>query len=713
MKWDKKEISPEQVKEISAKYGCDLLTASILARRGHSQGDSIRYFLDDDILSLRNPFAMDGMEDAVERILAAKEEGEKVLIFGDSDVDGITGTALLAGYLESIGMDVTWRIPTGDESYGLSLEAVEDFAAKDGTLIITVDCGISRFSEIKRAGELSIDVVVTDHHEPQEELPEALVIINPKLKDSSYPFKNLAGCGVAFKLVSALRFAQRSELYGQQICLLNTRRENDAYIIEAAKMRNMNVTRTLTEAVVPGKISISDTRLPEFLQGQQILVWDAALHKQAFTKLFGNSIEIGMLDIAPQISAEIPQTSGQSLLRIKELSKIAKYSDKELGELDVFINLFTSYVRLRDKKLANPADENADLQLAALGTIADVMPLLDENRIIVRRGIEALAKKPGKGLSELLYKLDLAGKHFETKDISWKLCPAINAARRMGNSKVAAELFFEKNPAEREKLAAELAAMNEDRRELEEETWVNIEPMAYKSFEEHNKNLVLVFGRNINKGITGLIAQRAARSFNVPAIAICEGAGVYTGSLRSARGYNGCALLEHCSEFFIDYGGHKAAAGFSISMASGNWELFLERIKSLSQDIEFEKEDDEESLQIDAELPQDYLTPENIFKLIDQFEPYGKENEQLVCMSKNLTVLDINFIGKPESKHVKMTLDAGKYKLPALYWQSADRVINKEFGVNDKVDIVFNLNRDYYKGNETPHLMILDLKRSG
>ncbi|MCL2181228.1 MAG: DHH family phosphoesterase, partial [Treponema sp.] len=496
-------------------------------------------------------------------------------------------------------------------------------------------------------------------------------------------------------------------------CLLNTRRENDAYIIEAAKMRNMNVTRTLTEAVVPGKISISDTRLPEFLQGQQILVWDAALHKQAFTKLFGNSIEIGMLDIAPQISAEIPQTSGQSLLRIKELSKIAKYSDKELGELDVFINLFTSYVRLRDKKLANPADENADLQLAALGTIADVMPLLDENRIIVRRGIEALAKKPGKGLSELLYKLDLAGKHFETKDISWKLCPAINAARRMGNSKVAAELFFEKNPAEREKLAAELAAMNEDRRELEEETWVNIEPMAYKSFEEHNKNLVLVFGRNINKGITGLIAQRAARSFNVPAIAICEGAGVYTGSLRSARGYNGCALLEHCSEFFIDYGGHKAAAGFSISMASGNWELFLERIKSLSQDIEFEKEDDEESLQIDAELPQDYLTPENIFKLIDQFEPYGKENEQLVCMSKNLTVLDINFIGKPESKHVKMTLDAGKYKLPALYWQSADRVINKEFGVNDKVDIVFNLNRDYYKGNETPHLMILDLKRSG
>jgi single-stranded-DNA-specific exonuclease len=171
MKWDKREISPEQVKEISIKYGCDLLTASIFARRGHFSGDSIRYFLEDDLLSLRNPFFLNGMDDAVERILAAKEVGEKVLIFGDGDVDGITGTALLAGYLESLEMDVTWRIPTGDESYGLSMEAVENFAAKDGTLIITVDCGISRFSEIKRAAELSVDVIVTDHHEPQDELP--------------------------------------------------------------------------------------------------------------------------------------------------------------------------------------------------------------------------------------------------------------------------------------------------------------------------------------------------------------------------------------------------------------------------------------------------------------------------------------------------------------------------------------------------------------
>ena len=714
MKWEKKEISGELVKEISAKYGCDLLTASILLRRGVCTGDAIRYFLEDDHLSLRNPFLLDGMEDAVERILEAKEEGEKVLVFGDGDVDGITGTALLAGFLESTGMDVKWRIPTGDESYGLSLEAVEEFASGDGTLIITVDCGISRFNEIKRANELSVDVIVTDHHEPQEELPEALVIINPKLKNSTYPFRNLSGCGVAFKLVSALRFALNSELYGQQMCLLNTRPVNNAWVVEIAKMRNLLVVDTLIETIVPGMISIGGTRLPAFLEGQQILVWDAPLQKQTFAKLFGSGVEVGTLDIAPQIGREIPQVAGLGLLRIKELSKIAKYSDKETSELDVFVNLFVSYARLRafkdgGKNSPEAAAESADLQLAALGTIADVMPLLDENRIIVRRGLESLEKKPRQGLLQLLQKLELTGRHFDTKDISWKLCPTINAARRMGSAQTAAELFFERDPVKKGKLADELYEMNENRRSLEEETWTLVEPMAYKSISEYEKNLTIVYREKINKGVTGLMAQRAARQFNVPAIAISMGEDTCTGSIRTARGYNICALLEQLSDLFIDSGGHQAAGGFSMVME--NWDAFLERLKDVSYAMEFEEEETEETIQIDAELPHSYLSPD-IFKLIDRFEPYGKENEPLVFLTKKIPVKEINLIGKPEPKHVKMTLDAGKYKWPALYWQSAERVANKEFSVNDNVDIVFNLAKDYFRGNETPQIMVIDLKKN-
>jgi single-stranded-DNA-specific exonuclease len=327
----------------------------------------------------------------------------------------------------------------------------------------------------------------------------------------------------------------------------------------------------------------------------------------------------------------------------------------------------------------------------------------------VRKGIEALGKKAREGLSELLYKLELAGRSFDTKDVSWRMCPTINAARRMGSAKTAADLFFEKDPVKREKIASELTTMNESRRTLEEETWAIVDKMAYKNFDEYGENLTIVYSEKINKGITGLMAQRAAKQFNVPALAISMGDEIHTGSIRSARGYNVCTLLEQCSELFIDSGGHKAAGGFS--MVIKNWEPFLERLKSVSDTIEFEKEEDEEVIQVDAELPHDYLSPD-VLKLVDRFEPYGKQNEQLVFMSNKLTIKDINFIGKPEQKHVKMTLDAGRHKWPALYWESAERVTNKEFGVNDKIDIVFNISRNYYRGNETPQMIILDLKKS-
>ncbi|MDR1318005.1 MAG: single-stranded-DNA-specific exonuclease RecJ, partial [Treponema sp.] len=612
MKWKKKDIPSDLVKSISAKYGCDLLTASVFVRRGITTGEAIRFFLEDDVRYLHNPFELPGMEEAVERILAAKEEGEKVLIFGDADVDGITGTVLLADYLKSIGIDVSWRIPSGEESYGLSIKAVEEFAAAYGTLIITVDCGISRTAEIKRANELSVNVIVTDHHEPQEELPEALSIVNPKLKDSSYSFRDLSGCGVAFKLVSALRFARKSEYFDQPICLLNTRPVNDAWIVEVAKIRNLAVTETLIETIVPGMVGIGETRLPAFLEGQQILVWDAPLQKRVFEKLFGRSVEVGMLDLAPEIGKDIPRTAGKGLLRIKELSKIVRYSDREFTELDVFVNLFKAFVRIREN--LGSLDEDTDFQLAALGTIADIMPLRDENRIIVQAGLKSLEAKPGPGLAELLAGLKLQGRHFDAKEISWKLCPVINAARRMGKPEKAIGLFFETDPAQRVRLARELIALNEDRKILEEEVRNIAEPMARENLLRYNEKLTIVYGEEINKGVTGLVAQSFARRFNVPAIAVSFGEDVYTGSLRSARSYDLGFLLERCGDLFIDSGGHKSAAGFSIEKK--NWDSFLERLETVAASIEFDEDEGGQAIQVDAELPLDYLRPE-IFRLVD------------------------------------------------------------------------------------------------
>jgi single-stranded-DNA-specific exonuclease len=711
MNWEKKAVSPQLVKDISAKYGCDLLAASILARRGLETGDAIKFFLEDDIRFLHNPFEMPGMEDAVERILHAKDEGEKVLVFGDGDVDGITGTVLLVEYLAGLGMDVSWRIPGGDDPYGLSLEAVEKFAGDYGTLIITVDCGISRVAEIKRAGELSVDVIVTDHHEPQEQLPDALVIIDTKLKPAPenlpYPFKDLSGCGVAFKLVSALRFAQKSELYGQPVCLLNTRPVNDAWIVEVAKMRNLAVIATLTETIIPGVVQINDTRLPVFLEGQQILVWDAPLQKRTLMKLFGGGVEVGMLDIAPEIGKEIPQASGKSLVRIKELSTVAKYVDRDVSDLDIFISLFRSFVHKRE--MSAGADEIFDLQMVTLGTIGDIMPLLDENRIIIRNGLKSIVQRSRPGIAELLDKLELSGSHFDVKEIAWKVCPAINAARRMGCPEKAAALFFEKDRVKRERLAVELVDMNKQRKLLEEEIWSIVEPMAYRSLADHHEKLALAYGDEINKGVTGLIAQRIARRFEVPAVAVSFAGDVYTGSVRSARGYNIGSLLEQCADLFIDSGGHAFAGGFSLKKE--NWDAVRERLKTAAYTIELDEEREGQTVYIDAELPPEYLTP-NLLNLVDRFAPYGKENEPLIFLAKNLVIEDINFIGKVESKHLRMTLAGGKHKWPSLYWDAAVRVVNKEFGKGDRVDAVFTLSRDWYKGIATPQMMITDLRKS-
>ncbi|MDR2518889.1 MAG: single-stranded-DNA-specific exonuclease RecJ [Spirochaetaceae bacterium] len=706
MKWEKKEIPQELVKDLAAKYGCGLITASILARRGFVRGEEIRYFLEADPGHLHNPFALPGMEDAVDRILAAKEEGEKVLVFGDRDVDGITSTVLLASFLSRLGLDLTWRLPVRDEPYGLSMDAVETFAREGGALIITVDCGISNIAEIDRAGELNIDVIITDHHNPQEELPRALAVVNPKLSDSAYPFRELCGCGVVYKLVSALRFALKTELYGQSLCLLNCRPASGAYTIEIAKMRNLAVTDTLFETVVPGMVKITETRLPRFLEGQQIFVWDAKLQTSLLSKVFGSAVEVRMMDAAPEIGKEIPHAAGKTLVRLRELSKIAKYSSEDIQELDVFINLFTSFIRRRERLFT--ADDSMDLQLAALGTIADIMPLKDENRIIVRHGLAALREKPRAGVSDLLFKLNLTGRRLGTGDISWQVCPAVNAAGRMGSPDKAAFLFLEQDMVKRDRLADELIAMNEERKRLGAEAWAIIEPMAEESLETYCGKLALAYGEGIYRGVTGLMANRMVGRFKVPCIAVSFGERVCTGSARSIYGYDLSPLLEQAADLFIDWGGHDFAAGFSLERK--DWEAFLERLKTISRLIEV-PDAPEEILRVDAELPPAYLTPD-IFKVIDHFEPYGEGNKPLLFMSRDLRVAEITFMGKNEAKHVKLTVDTGAHRWSGVYWEAAEKV-RAGFKPNDKVDMVFKITRNWYNHVETPQLIIIDLKPAG
>ena len=702
MKWEKREVSPDLVKRLASKYDCDLLTASILARRGISQGAEIKYFLEDDPRYLRNPFEIHGMEDAVERIIAAKEEKEKVLIFGDRDVDGICATVIVMEYLNSLEMDIIVKLPLADEPYGLSVEALEEFAKAGGSLVITVDCGISNTEEVLKAAELGIDVIITDHHNPKEELPQALAIVNPKLGTS---FKDLAGCGVAYKLVSALRFAMKSELYGQEICLLNTRPLNEAWVIEIAKLKNLVLLDKLSEMIVPGTISIGDTRLPAFLEGQQILVWDAALQKRTLAEVFGRGVEVYMQDIAQEIGKEINAVAGKSLLRIKELSRLARYEDGEAEELEVFVQLFTSFVRQREKHIT--AADALELQLVSLGTIADIMPLKDENRIIVKQGLKSIMEKPRPGLSDLIFKLELSGRRIGTTEISWILGPAINAAGRMGNPNIALDLLLEKEALRREKLVKELIGLNEERKKIGDTAWIFVESIASKDMDKYGNKLALAAGENIPRGVTGIMANRLLNRFKTPSLVASIGKTVITASLRSFKGYDLRFLLEPCSHLFLDWGGHDYAAGFSISPE--NWPLLLEHLTTAALRIELSKEE-EETLHIDAELPLSYLT-KDIFNVLDRLEPFGEGNDSLNFMANNIKIDDVNLMGKPEAKHVKLNLDTGHYKWPAVYWDAADKV-RVDFDIGDNVDLVFKISRNWFKGMETPQLIVSDLRRS-
>ncbi len=704
----KKDIAPEQVRELCGRFSCDPLTASILARRNITSGPDIQYFLEDDLRYLHSPFLLSGMEDAVDRILAARDEGEKVLIFGDRDVDGITSTTLLHRCLTELGMDVSWRIPSGEDTYGLSLKAVEEFAADCGTLIITVDCGISNNAEVDRAVELGIDVIITDHHNPPENLPRATIIIDPKLPGDEYPFPSISGCAVAFKLATALRFAQ-NELYKQELCLLDVRPVNEAYTIDCVKLVNMTERSRLTETIAPGMVRIEDTRLLQFLQGQQILVWDAELQQKQLAKVFGNGVEFNMMDLRPEIATEIPSVRNASLLRVKEMSRILRYREGIQSEMDGFCNLFITYIQKKTANSQNNKKIQEDLQLVMLAALADIMPLQNENRILVRQGLEALnSGQPIDGLKELLARLNLLGKRIGSTDISWNVVPVLNAAGRLGRSELAVQLFLSETSQQRDAIAEEIIQLNKDRRQLGTDAWGYVERQAYENFDKYNRKLVVVVDPRIHRGISGILAAQLVKVFGVPAVAITileDGTAV--GSVRSTRGFDVTPMLDSCGELFLNHGGHNYAAGFSLNKE--NLDALLQHFLDYTPVIELE-DNDQQLIQADAEIPHSYLTPD-LLKITDLFEPYGESNPPLTFFSRRMKIVTADIIGKGEKKHLKLILAGGKHKWPALFWNAAER-LGTDFAPGDTIDLVYRVERNVFNGMESAQMIVQEVERS-
>lgn len=706
MRWKKREAAPSVVRDLAERFGLDLLEASILARRGVTDPEEVLYFLEDDTRFLRNPFLFDAMEDAVDRVLCAADEGEKVLVFGDRDADGVTATALLFEALAGLGIDVSYRLPSEDEKYGLSVKAIDDFAAAYGSLIVTVDCGISNHAEVEYAAAKGIDVIILDHHVLQAPAPpRALAVIDPKLADSGYPFRDLSGCGVAYKLSWALRFA-RSGLYKQQVALLNVRPANDAYVVEAVRLSNLVEDGRIAETIVPGMVDLARTRLVPFLKDRQIFVWDGAVQKRLLEKAFGKAAEVHFYDVRDDVSAVIPSTAGKSLLRLAELSRMGRYGRRQPDELDTFANVFVSFA-LRKSECYGEADRSA-LQLVALSTVADLMPLRDENRIMVRQGLAAMNKKPRPGLAELMSRLNLVGRRLSASEAAWQITPVLNAAGRMGRPETAVRMLLAGEPETRVAEAERLLEMNVERRRLGAECWDAVYPDAREAAEASGNRYVIVGSADINRGITGILASRLADTFKVPSVAASFMAdGTAVGSVRSARGFNVKGLLEYCAALFLDYGGHDAAAGFS--MPGERWPEFVRMASEYLSGVDLA--DGEELVEVDAELPHEYLKPA-LAELVERLEPYGEGNAPLVFAARGVPIVQADIVGKQEKSHLKLVLDFGENRWPALWWNAAER-IERDFSLSDRLDVAFKVTRNYWNGMETPQLVIVDARRAG
>ncbi|HKM07408.1 MAG TPA: single-stranded-DNA-specific exonuclease RecJ [Sphaerochaeta sp.] len=706
MEWKKKTVASQDVKHLHEQYGLDPLFSSIMVRRGLTSSDQVKFHLESELTYLHNPFLFDDMEEVVDRINGAVSEGEKVRVFGDRDVDGITSTALIVQELQRLGIDASYRVPEGDEPYGLTMDGVNAASEDDVTLIITVDCGISNNAEIAHAKALGIDTIILDHHLAGDELPPALAIIDPKVSGCGYPFEHLAGCGVVAKVIWALRFSQ-TDFYHEECILLHAQPGHDTVIIQAMRVENLLVIDRVIEEINPGLLSPSQSKVIKFLSaGVPILVLDAASELAQLRQAFGKSVEIHLVDMRAEMEQVMPVVKGKSLFALSSISRALKYSVHGRDELQVLFSLFMAYSMKKNPLLDSGYD--AILDLVAIGTIADLMPMEDENRILVKRGLKVLASGKREALLPLFTMQNLMGKVLSTSDISWQISPVINASGRMGRPSLAVDMLLAPNLGVAESLAGDLLALNKERQRMGEDAWERLAPQAKESFEQTGSKLVMVEDSSLSRGITGVMASRLMKQFNAPAMVLATIGGTrVSASMRSPVEFNVREFLSAFEDLFLDFGGHACAAGFS--MVVENLPVFKKRVAEEIDHMDCMQEDDD-SIFIDCALPVAYMTPE-IINVVEFFEPFGEKNPPLVLMMEGALIEDIQFMNNSKGgpRHLKLTLSFGQYKWPALYWSAAERV-GRDFDKGSQVDVAFRLGRNYYRNQATLQITILDLK---
>ena len=557
-KWEVRPLDKERAAAFAQTYGVPFFLAMLMNIRGLDDAAHLREVLGEGE-PLSDPFLLKDMDKAAARITRAVDNMEKIAVYGDYDADGVTSTAMLYSYLETRGADVIFYIPQREgEGYGMNIGAVEYLKEQGVSLIVTVDNGISSVQEVARANELGIDVVVTDHHRPQEILPDAVAVVDAYRPDDTSPYKHFSGVGIAFKLLMAL--------------------------------------------------------------------------------------EDGAGDVEDLLEA---------------------YSD-----------------------------------LAAIGTIGDIVPLTGENRTLIRAGLERLSQSDRPGVQALLENAGIAGKALTSTNVAFTLVPRINATGRMGAPERAVRLLISGYEEEAEVLSEEICADNEERRRVEAEiaeaAFADIEAKGYMK-----DRVVVVDGENWHHGVIGIVASRVTERCGKPCMIISRGETEAKGSGRSIEGFSLFEAICTCGDLLIKFGGHPMAAG--ITLKPENIEAFRKRINQYA--AEHFPQMPTQTVTLDCKLNPAALSV-SMAQSLTQLEPFGNGNPQPVFGLFNMELSNVTPVGG--GGHLRLTLEKNGAVITAMRFNTKPEEL--PYHIGDKIDLAVQLEAREFRGQPSLTVIVRDMK---
>jgi len=738
--WQLKSYNPKLLNELSDFFRYPELITTILLGRGIDTLAKIQNFIKPLTLNLYSPFYFKDMAKAIDRIESAISGKQGILIFGDKDADGVTATAILYKYLQRLEANVVYRVPEGAENYGISKDVIGWAALNEFSLIITVDCGITSIQEIEYARSVGIDVIITDHHEARDKLPDAFAIINPKISLDCYPFPFLSGASVAFKLVCGMAEKNTlSETYNVEIVFFDIETtglnpsKDEIIEIGAVKVKN-GVKLAEFQALINSDIKISDEITA--LTG----ITDDMLKKEGkpvqevlemFMKFIGgcrlvghNAIEFDLKFVERELKKYLNISLSNPVEDTLKMSRvmIKKISDYKLGTVanslglypeagKMHRSLFDSYIcsevyrRLiisRNTKLLELYEEF--LPLAAIGTVADIMPLIDENRNIVKNGLRLLPHS-SIGLITLLRNININIDRIKSRDISWSVSPILNSPGRVGDASLSVELLISNKVKESEELVEAIISKDTERKNIVDNGVEIINDLLEKNSNAADR-VFFISSDKLSKGTTGLLANRFSNLYTLPVIIIAVEKDYSTGSIRAPNGFDVIKMLDSLKEFIFQYGGHKSAGGFTIK--KDNIETFKEKIVEYMDNLSLD--DLKRELVIDAVSDDPGELNLNMIRYLENvIEPTGNGNEIPRILMKDISISSNRNIGR-NNEHILMTIQKNGKPLTITGWNWSNKI--KAIAPTDGLyDIVVTPELNKYQGNEELRLNLIDIKR--